>query len=84
MVQYTPFPPCALLSMSNELSAGFPPVPPPALVQPHPFAAHDVKEADWTRFLSDCQRGGALVKPTNKWVAGIAPIGMGRPGIIGA
>lgn len=81
-VPYTPFPSCALLSVTNELSSGFPPMPPPALVQPHPFASHDIKEEDWTRFLDDCRRGGALVKTPNRFVAGIAPVAARRHGLI--
>ena len=80
-VSYAPFPPCSLLSLSKELASGFPPLAPPAAVSPHPFAAHDVKEEDWTRFLGDVKRAGAL-SPMNRIVANVAPMAMGI-GLVG-
>lgn len=77
-----PFPPCALISLSHELDKGFPALPPPSMVQPHPFTLRDVKEEDWTRFLSDVKRAGTL-SPMNHVVAGLAPLGMGI-GLFGA
>ena len=81
-MSYAPFAPCALLSLSKDLAAGFPPLAPPAAVQPHPFAVHDVQEGDWTRFLGDMRRAGAL-SPMNRIVAGVAPMAMGI-GLAGA
>lgn len=71
-----PFPPCALISLSHELGNGFPVLPPPSMVQPHPFTLRDVHEEDWTRFLSDLKRAGTL-SPMNHVMAGVAPIAMG-------
>lgn len=79
---YSPFPPCALVSLSHELDKGFPALAPPAMVQPHPFALHDIQEADWVRFLSDVKRAGTL-SPMNHVVAGVAPMAMGI-GLLGA
>ena len=75
-VPYTPFPPCTLVSLSHELDKGFPALPPPTMVQPHPFALHDVQEEDWVRFISDLKRAGTL-SPMNRIVAGVAPLAMG-------
>ncbi|KAF7796147.1 hypothetical protein EIP86_007321 [Pleurotus ostreatoroseus] len=79
-VPYAPFAPCALVSLSHALDKGFPALAPPS-TQPHPFAAHDVLEADWLRFLSDVKRAGAL-SPLNHvmaefapWAVGIGPLG---------
>jgi len=46
---YTPFPPTYLIANSNHLDGGFPVVPPPSIVEPHPFSSHDVREGDWIR-----------------------------------
>ena len=83
-MSYAPFAPCSLLSLSKDLAAGFPPLAPPAATaaQPHPFAVHDVQEGDWTRFLGDMKRAGAL-SPMNRIVAGVAPMAMGI-GLAGA
>lgn len=83
-LSYAPFPPCAVISLSKDLSKGFPPVLPPSSVQPHPFVMHDIQEEDWIRFLSDTKRAGSL-SPMNRVVAGVAPVamGIGLPGKIG-
>lgn len=70
---YSPFPPCTAISLGTGLDSGFPMLPPPAQVQPHPFMTHDVNEEDWVRFLGDVQRAGIL-SPMNKLVANIPPI----------
>jgi len=38
---------------------GFPILPPPSRLHPHPFTSHDVNEADWSRFLGDLRRTAA-------------------------
>lgn len=68
---YPPFPPCTATSLGSELSSGFPVLPPPCYVQPHPFTTHDVSEEDWARFLDDVRRAGAS---GNKFVASVAPV----------
>ncbi|KAH7884758.1 hypothetical protein F5I97DRAFT_1938131 [Phlebopus sp. FC_14] len=57
---YNQFPPMCLISNGKELSKGFPEVPPPCQLAPHPFATHDVTEEDWTRFLADVKRASSL------------------------
>ncbi|OJA12437.1 hypothetical protein AZE42_08204 [Rhizopogon vesiculosus] len=57
---YSQFPPMCLISNSKDLSKGFPEVPPPCQVQPHPFATHDIAEEDWKRFLADVKKAGSL------------------------
>lgn len=73
---YTPFPPLTVLSLGSSLDKGFPALPPPTTVQPHPFAMHDVCEEDWVRFVGDIQKAGKL-SPMNRIVAGVAPLAMG-------
>jgi hypothetical protein len=46
---YNSFPPTYLIANGKNLENGFPVMPPPSPVQPHPFISHDVNEADWTR-----------------------------------
>ena len=46
---YNTFPPTYLIANGKNLENGFPVIPPPSPVQPHPFISHDVNEADWTR-----------------------------------
>lgn len=46
-ISYTPFSPTYLTANGRHLDRGFPMMVPPPLVQPHPFASHDVNEADW-------------------------------------
>lgn len=43
------FPPMYLTANGRHLDQGFPLMPPPSLVQPHPFASHDVNELDWNQ-----------------------------------
>jgi len=50
---YSAFPPLTLLGISNDLSDGFPLMPPPTQGGIHPFVGHDTNEEDWTRFLGD-------------------------------
>ena len=49
---YNAFPPMCLISNSKSLSSGFPELPPPCQLQPHPFATHDVTEEDWRRCVA--------------------------------
>ncbi|KZP08677.1 hypothetical protein FIBSPDRAFT_874336 [Athelia psychrophila] len=46
---YNAFPPTYLIALRGDVAHGFPPMPPPSPVAPHPFATHDVNESDWTR-----------------------------------
>jgi hypothetical protein len=48
---YSLFPPMYLIANDNRLDKGFPLLPPPSALQPHPFATHDVNEEDWTRWV---------------------------------
>ena len=73
---YTPFPTCVVTTIGKGLDSGFPMLPPPTQVQPHPFMTHDVNEEDWTRFLGDLKKAGTL-SPMNRIVAGVAPMAMG-------
>lgn len=70
---YTAFPPMRLLSNGNELSKGFPELPPPCALNPHPFATHDVTEADWKRFLADVKRAGSL-SPRQRIKSNVIPL----------
>ncbi|EKM56389.1 uncharacterized protein PHACADRAFT_253474 [Phanerochaete carnosa HHB-10118-sp] len=57
---YSPFPPLVAVSVDKSLDHGFPLVPPPSHLQPHPFMAHDINEDDWTSFLSHIRQIGAV------------------------
>ncbi|KIJ62891.1 hypothetical protein HYDPIDRAFT_93790 [Hydnomerulius pinastri MD-312] len=57
---YNQFPPMCLISNGKELSKGFPELPPPCQLSPHPFATHDINEEDWKRFLADVKKAGSL------------------------
>jgi hypothetical protein len=48
---YPPFPHTYLISTGKNLDHGFPILPPPSDVQPHPFVSHDVNEGDWVRYV---------------------------------
>lgn len=50
-VDLRPFSPLSLISLENNLSGGFPRLPPASSVQMpyHPFGTHDIPEADWLR-----------------------------------
>jgi hypothetical protein len=45
----TTFPPMYLIANGRYLDEGFPVVPPPSPMQPHPFSSRDVREVDWIR-----------------------------------
>lgn len=45
------FPPMCLISNGKDLSKGFPELPPPCQLNPHPFVTHDVAEEDWKRYV---------------------------------
>ncbi|EIN07893.1 hypothetical protein PUNSTDRAFT_17956, partial [Punctularia strigosozonata HHB-11173 SS5] len=76
---YGPFPYMALTSKGSHLDAGFPLIAPAlsnaAPGQPHPFATHDIQEADWTRFLEDIAIA-ALLKTSQRVVAGLVPLAL--------
>lgn len=57
---YNQFPPMCLISNGKDLAKGFPELPPPCQLAPHPFATHDVTEEDWKRFLADVKKGASL------------------------
>jgi len=46
---FNQFPPMCLISNGKELTKGFPELPPPCQLAPHPFSTHDVNEDDWKR-----------------------------------
>ena len=50
-LSYSSFQPMFLLCNGKSLGKGFPPVPPPSSIQPHPFNSHDITEGDWLRFV---------------------------------
>lgn len=75
---YSPFPRCTTVSFGKDLENGFPSLPPPSAVQPHPFVTHDVNEDDWLRFLGDImQIGSSNSTQLSKFVAIGGPIGLG-------
>ncbi|THH30212.1 hypothetical protein EUX98_g3989 [Antrodiella citrinella] len=49
---YPSFPSTVLFTADNDLKKGFPREPPQSIVNPHPFATHDICEQDWLWFLS--------------------------------
>lgn len=55
----------ATFGLGREIGDGFTQLPPPSAVQPHPFATHDVQEADWLRFLGDVKKAGELTTGEN-------------------
>ncbi|KAH7921847.1 hypothetical protein BV22DRAFT_700826 [Leucogyrophana mollusca] len=59
---YTEFPTLCLVSHTWSLINGFPELPPPCQLQPHPFANHDVTEEDWKQFLSEIKKAASLSK----------------------
>ncbi|EED84338.1 predicted protein [Postia placenta Mad-698-R] len=73
---YPPFEPTSLIGTSNELSNGFPALPPPIMGGPHPFPTHDVHEEDWTRFLHDVKAAASL-SGTDRIVSNVAPMAAG-------
>ncbi len=82
---YSAFPPCALLSISNRLEDGFPALPPPTQVQPHPFAAHDVNEEDWRVFLGHVKvaEDSSSSSFSESLMAGMSPsFGRSRGGLL--
>ncbi|KIM75581.1 hypothetical protein PILCRDRAFT_827134 [Piloderma croceum F 1598] len=56
----TTFPPIYLIANGRYLDEGFPAVPPPSPMQPHPFSSRDVREVDWIRFLRDLKKTAKL------------------------
>ncbi|KAI0654870.1 hypothetical protein C8Q70DRAFT_899257, partial [Cubamyces menziesii] len=81
---YAPFEPLHVPAIGHTLEDGFVSSLPRSRTQPHPFAAHDVAEADWTRFLGDLKRAGAG-SLKDRIVMNVAPVAMnfGRlPGLL--
>ncbi|KAF7796150.1 hypothetical protein EIP86_007324 [Pleurotus ostreatoroseus] len=70
------FSPCALFSLSEHLEDGFPVLPPPANLEPHPFATHDVNAMDWTEFLADIKTAASLTS-MDKVLSNIGPTAIG-------
>jgi hypothetical protein len=48
---YDAFPPMCLISNGKDLPSGFPELPPPCQMNPHPFVTHDVAAEDWKRHV---------------------------------
>lgn len=62
---------------------------PPIAMEPHPFAVHDVSEADWMLFLSHVNAAAAF-SPMDKAMVSVAPVikyvgisGMYRVSLVG-
>lgn len=65
---YNGFPPMRLISNGHDLSKGFPELPPPCQLNPHPFATHDVMEEDWKRWVGwNGGVGRELTRGTGSW-----------------
>ncbi|KAH7912644.1 hypothetical protein BJ138DRAFT_1147962 [Hygrophoropsis aurantiaca] len=64
-LSYDSFPNLCLVSHTWRLENGFPELPPPCQIEPHPFATHDITEEDWIRFLADIKKGASLSKKQN-------------------
>ncbi|EKM56387.1 uncharacterized protein PHACADRAFT_183084 [Phanerochaete carnosa HHB-10118-sp] len=73
---YSPFPPLVAASVDKSLDHGFPLVPPPSHLQPHPFMAHDVNEDDWTSFLGHIRQIGAVSPSGSSGQANVGLLGM--------
>ncbi|KAL4062904.1 hypothetical protein V8B97DRAFT_1640230 [Scleroderma yunnanense] len=72
-VAYNQFPPMCLISNGKDLAKGFPELPPPCQLAPHPFSTHDVNEEDWKRFLADVKKGGSLT-PGQRIKSNVIPL----------
>ena len=59
---YGAFPPMCLISNDKNLTSGFPELPPPCQLNPHPFATHDVTAEDWKRCVVFLWWWGGLVE----------------------
>lgn len=75
-MSYEPFEPTSLRSVSEDLTQGFPQLPPQSRDVPHPFSTHDVSEEDWRRFVLDVRSASMLLQ------AAMAPTGR-RVGLLG-
>lgn len=75
-VAFPPFEPIALIGPSERLDKGFVVELPVSRESPHPFAMHDVREEDWTRFLGDLKKAAALTT-RDKIVSNVAPMAAG-------
>ncbi|KAF9238518.1 hypothetical protein BU15DRAFT_88360 [Melanogaster broomeanus] len=73
---YNQFPPMCLISNGKDLSKGFPELPPPCQLSPHPFASHDIAEEDWKRFLVDVKKSGSL-SPAQRIKSNVLPMAVG-------
>jgi hypothetical protein len=65
-----------LISNGKDLSKGFPELPPPSQLSPHPFSAHDITEEDWKRFLADIKKSGSL-SPAQRIKSNVIPTVIG-------
>ncbi|KAF9223371.1 hypothetical protein BS17DRAFT_135705 [Gyrodon lividus] len=73
---YNQFPPMCLISNGKDLSKGFPELPPPCQLNPHPFSTHDIVEEDWKRFLTDIKKAGSL-SPAQRIKSNVIPLVVG-------
>ena len=73
-LSYTPFVPLALYTIDTALNKGFPRMPPIAVVEPHPFSVHDVREDDWYWFLSAVKGAAAAAGTDFTSIPGVAPV----------
>ncbi|EPQ54623.1 hypothetical protein GLOTRDRAFT_129977 [Gloeophyllum trabeum ATCC 11539] len=74
-VSYEPFQTMVSYGLGKEIRDGFTQLPPPSMLQPHPFASHDIQEDDWHRFLSDVKKAGELSTRENI-TAAVLPLTM--------
>ncbi|KAG8212979.1 hypothetical protein J3R82DRAFT_11362 [Butyriboletus roseoflavus] len=79
---YDGFPPMCLISNCKTLSKGFPELPPPCQLNPHPFVTHDVAEEDWKRFLADIKKAGSL-SPAQRIKSNVIPLVTGMSLVTG-
>ncbi|KAH9477963.1 hypothetical protein JR316_0010196 [Psilocybe cubensis] len=61
-ISYESFKPLFLAANGKTLEKGFPPVPPPSVIHPHPFTYHDVTESDWLSFLEALRAAASLTE----------------------
>lgn len=71
---YSNFPPIALYTTDNSLNGGFPRKAPGTIVQPHPFATHDVRQEDWLWFLSQVKGAANAAGMDFTSIPGVTPV----------